>query len=181
MFFCNFACMLKLCKMKKLYILFLALSLFFLSCVPELHLQTKQSKIVDITYDYRVTYVNNVGWVGKTKAYFVLEDGHIIPMPDNFNPSSLEQYVGKTITYDYWGKVEQRSNFTPPEGASSEGYKYICYKKYITSDNKCMIRYYTKTSNAIKTVQVSTEVYEHAKEGYYIETEEIEPFIQLKK
>ena len=156
------------------------------ACVPEEQLttmKTEKSKIVDITYDYRKTYVSNVGWIGKTTAYFVLENGRTVPMPDNFSPTSSDQYIGKTITYDYLTlkKDEHQPSNTPSENESAEGYKYICYKKYITSDNKCMIKYYTKTNNAIKTVQVGTEAYERAREGYYMETEDIEPFIQQKK
>lgn len=167
--------------MKKMSILLFALSIIFSSCVPEQRLLEKKSKIVDITYVSVPIYNKERGnYYLQTYAYFVLADGKEVPMPVNFNPSSPEQYIGKTITYSYWSKEQLREK-TIPEENLGEGYKYICYKKYITSDNKCMIRYYTKTNKTIKTVQVSTEVYEHAREGFYIETEDIEPFIQIKE
>ena len=166
-----------------------AVALILSSCV-QYNWVTKESKIVDITYYCEPHFYQRIDKYGshtyyksETLAYFVLENGVKVPMPKNFNPSLPEQYIGKTMTYTYDSNIKLVESSTPAADEQieeSDNYKYICDKKYM-SENKCMIRYCTKSNPALKTVQVSEEVYNHAREGFYLETEEFEPFVQKKK
>lgn len=158
----------------------------FSACMPEKQLYEKTSKIIDITYECIPYYDKDYNMHYNTFTRFVLENGISIPTPENFNPCNPECYIGKTVTYwtqTYYERTvqQQQTSTIPSEKESVKEYEYICHKKYITSDNKYMIKYYTKTNGAIKTVQVSTEAYERAREGFYMETEDIEPFINQKK
>lgn len=153
-------------------------------------LLTKTSRIVDITYESSPHYLKDYGYVLRTYAYFKLEDGKEVPLPINFNPSSPEQYIGKTITYSYWSSSQLRESQTTSQTSGQNAtttsewgennYKYICEKKYM-NEGKYIIRYYTKTNPAIKSVLVSEDVYRSAREGFYLETDSFEPFLQKKK
>lgn len=170
--------------MRKLTLYLSVVCIALSSCVSE-RLYEHTSQVADITYVSRPYHDKYGDIYYHTYAYFVLENGLEIPMPDNFNPGTAELCIGKTVTYYTYNKSEYKQQIvttptTPSEDDSAEGYKYICQKKYI-SDNKYIIKYYTKTNYAIKTVEVSGDVYERAKEGYYMETEDIEPFIQQRK
>lgn len=171
--------------MKKFSFLFFSLCVLLSSCTPE-HLYVKTSEIKDVVYETRPVYDKNHGYLYFTHARFLLDDGMTVPVPDNFSPVSPETYVGKRIDVYYWSTeqlkstVQETESSTPSEDQSADGYKYICYKKYV-SDGKFMIKYYTKSNTAIKTVEVTGDVYSRAKEGFYMETEDFEPFVKPKK
>lgn len=174
--------------MRNCITLFILLAFVLSSCVSY-NWVTKESKIVDITYYCEPVFFKDGTYKSETLAYFVLENGVKVPMPKNFNPSLPEQYIGKTMTYTYRSDVKLEESITSVATAmatavdeqtgDNNNYYYVCQKKII-SDNNYMIKYYTKSNPAVKTVQVSKEVYDHAREGFFMETEEFEPFVQKK-
>lgn len=168
--------------MRKCLFLMFFVVLILSSCVSERKWITQEAKIVDITYYCEPVFYRDGTYKSETLAYFVLDNGVKVPMPKNFNPSLPEQYMGKTMTYTYSSNIKLEESSTPAadEQGDTNNYKYICVKKYM-SEKKCIIRYCTKSNPALKTVQVSEEVYNHAREGFYLETDEFEPFVQKKK
>ncbi|MBO7587001.1 MAG: hypothetical protein J6T13_07475 [Bacteroidales bacterium] len=195
--------------MKKLPIpfLMLLLSVTLLSCYTY-HTEVSRSQIKDIIY---VTSEGSGSAV--TQAYFLLENGEIVPLPINFNPSTPESYIGKTHIYEHLvkgdaevtnttsltqrniyeyfveGEESQTRNQSmdqQPQNQSAVTYKpedyseYICQKKYI-SDGKYYLRVFTDKNHAIKTIQVSAEVYHRVQERSYVLKMDIEKYIKKKE
>ncbi len=163
--------------MEKKALFFVLLTIVLSSCVTyQIQHYSKTSTIKDITYE--TILLDDAGHV-KTTAYFLLEDGTLVPVSSNFNPSSTDSYIGKTLKYEYLapeGQEIQQSDISQNPDDYSE---YICYQKY-SSDGKYYLKIFTEKRPAIKSIQVNIGVYSRAKEGQHILKTDIEPYTKRK-
>ena len=162
--------------MKKLSLLLL-LSALLSSCAPIYDYCTKTSTIKDIAYE--TTLSDDAGHL-KTMAYFVLEDGTLVPISSNFNPCTTDSYIGKKLTYTSIIPAGEQLQSQNDISQNSDDYsEYICQDKYI-SEGKCFLRIYTSKRTTIKTIQVNNDVYNRAIKGQHILKNDIEPYIKKK-
>ena len=139
------------------------------SCISQYQYYTKTSTIQDITYE--TVLLDDAGHV-RTTAYFLLDDGTLVPISSNFNPNSTDTYVGKTLRYEYMAKESQEA-----PAALADYSEYICQRKYV-SDGKFYLKVFTDKKPAIKTIQVNQDAYNRAREGQHILKSDIEPYIK---
>lgn len=163
--------------MKKFSLLFAVLGTILASCAPIYNYCTRTSTIKDITYETSI--IDEAGHQ-KTIAYFILEDGALVPVSSNFNPCSTDSYIGKILTYTSIAPEGEQSQNQANMSSNSDDYsEYICQDKYV-SDGKCFLRVFTSKKPAIRTIQVSAEAYGRAQKRQFILKSDIEPYIKKK-